>query len=146
MGTMNRRDLLLSAIAWGGTTWVGSARASGPLVVVVNPSVAQRKFSRGELSALFTTRKRNYDDGQRIIPLNLPPRDAARVTFDQKILEMDPDEVARYWIDRKIRGGNPPPRHVPSAALVARLIEKLPGAIGYVPTSLAGNLKIVASV
>ncbi len=143
---MNRRDLLLTAVAWGGATWVGTAHAESPLAVVVHPSVAQSTFSKSELSAIFTTRKGNYDGGQRIIVLNLPPRDDSRVLFDRQVLGMGPDEVARYWIDRRVRGGTPPPRHVPTAALMARLVEKLPGAIGYVPASLAGSLKIVAKI
>lgn len=143
---MNRRELIAAAVALGSATVIGRAQAAEPLVVIVNKSVGQAAFSQGELSAIFTTRKRNFDGGQRVIPLNLPPRAEARVTFDREILGMGPDEVARYWIDRKVRGGNPPPRHVPSAALVARLVEKLPGAIGYVPASLAGTLRIVARI
>lgn len=143
---MKRRELIAVAIALGGAAVIGSAKAAGPLVVIVNQSVKQAVFSRGELSAIFTTRKRNFDGGQRVIPLNLPPRDEARVAFDHEVLGMNPDEVARYWIDRRVRGGNPPPRHVPSAALVARLVEKLPGAIGYVPASVAGTLRVVARI
>lgn len=143
---MNRRELIASLVALGGTSISHPSLAAIPLVVIVNSSVSQGSFSTGELSAIFTTRKRNYDGGQRVIPLNLPPGDEGRVTFDKKVLGMGPDEVARYWIDRKVRGGNPPPRHVPSAALVARLVEKLPGAIGYVPASLAGKLRVVAEI
>ena len=140
---ITRRVLLAGATALGASSIVEHAHAAG-LVVVVNKSVAQGSFSKSELAAIFSTRKRNYDGGQRIIPLNLPPRKSQRVEFDQKVLGMNPDQVARYWIDRKVRGGNSPPRHVPSAALVARLVDKLPGCIGYVPASLAGDLKIVA--
>jgi ABC-type phosphate transport system substrate-binding protein len=143
---MNRRELFASTVALCGSAIIGEARAAGPLVVIVHGSVTQGSFSQGELSAIFTTRRRNYDGGQRVIPLNLPPGDEGRVTFDEKVLGMSPDEIARYWIDRKVRGGNAPPRHVPSAALIARLVEKLPGAIGYVPASMAGSLRVVARV
>jgi hypothetical protein len=40
--------------------------------------------------------------------------------------------VARYWIERKIRGQGGPPRIIPSANLVARIVARVPGAIGYV--------------
>jgi hypothetical protein len=59
---------------------------------------------------------------------------------------MNPDEVARYWIDRKVRGGDPPPKHVPSVAMMAKLVERLPGTIGYLPASAARGLRIVARV
>jgi ABC-type phosphate transport system substrate-binding protein len=143
---MNRRSALSAALVVGTSGYFRFAQAAGPLVVVVNAKSGQSTFSESELAAIFTTRKRNFDGGERIIPLNLPPRNEGRVTFDQQVLGMGPDEVARYWIDRKVRGGNSPPRHVPSAALLARLVEKLPGAIGYVPESLAGGLTIVARI
>jgi hypothetical protein len=33
-----------------------------------------------------------------------------RIGFDQTVLRMGPDEVNRFWIDRKIRGLPGPPR------------------------------------
>jgi ABC-type phosphate transport system substrate-binding protein len=140
---MKRRDFI--AVAVGAATWARLEEAAADqLVVVVNENVRQSTFSNGELAAIFTTRRRNYENGGRIIPLNLPARSGDRVHFDESVLGMDPDEVARYWIDRKVRGGDPPPKQVPSAALVARLVQKLPGAIGYVPASMAAGLKIIA--
>ena len=71
---MNRRIILTGAVALGTSSLIGAAEAAGPLVVVVSGDVNQGSFSNSELAAIFTTRKRNYDGGQRVIPLNLPPR------------------------------------------------------------------------
>lgn len=83
---------------------------------------------------MFTTRKQSWSGGKRIVPFNFPPKHEVRVAFDQAVLEMDPDAVARYWIDRRIRGGNPPPKQVSNARMIVRLVEKLDGAIAYVPS------------
>jgi hypothetical protein len=51
----------------------------------------------------------------------------------KELLGMSPDEVGRYWIDRKVRGQSAAPRSLPSAAHVAKVAAKFPGAIGYLP-------------
>lgn len=70
--------------------------------------------------------------GRRLIPLNLAPMLRERVGFDKTVLNMSPDTVARYWIDRKIRGDSGPPKSIDSADLVQRVVARLEGAIGYV--------------
>jgi hypothetical protein len=44
---------------------------------------------------------------------------------------MTPDDVGRFWIDRKIRGQSGAPRALPSPLHVAKVVAKFPGAIGY---------------
>ena len=60
---------------------------------------------------------------------------------------MDPDAVARFWLDRRVRSGSPPPRQAPDPVMIARLVAKLEGAIGYVPESLvARDVRVVARI
>jgi hypothetical protein len=96
---------------------------------------------------MFTTRKQSWNGGGRIVPFNFPPKHEVRVDFDRAVLEMSPEEVARYWIDRRIRGGTPPPKSVNNAALIVRLVSKLEGAIGYVPrSSVDPSVRIVTQL
>ncbi len=143
---IERRTLLGGMAAVLATSMVRSTLAGENLVVIAHESVSQGQFSQQDLAAIFTTRRRNFDDGSRIVPLNYEPRHEHRVYFDRAVLGMTPDEVARYWVDRRVRGGNSPPRHVPSAQLLRKLVEKLPGAIGYVPETMAAGMKIVGRV
>jgi hypothetical protein len=99
------------------------------------------------LAAIFTTRQQTWSRGARIVPFNFPAKHPSRVAFDQKILGMGPDQIARYWIDRRVRGGKSPPKQVSSGALIVRLVDKLEGAIGYVPESIVtGNVRVVAKI
>jgi hypothetical protein len=60
---------------------------------------------------------------------------------------MDKDEVAKFWTDRKIRGGARPPRKAPSTSAVAKLVAEDVGAIGYVKSSdLSATVRKVAVV
>ena len=52
--------------------------------------------------------------------------------------------MARYWIDRKIRGQSGAPKAVEPVDVYARVVAKLDGAIGYVKVSdLRGDVKVL---
>ena len=79
--------------------------------------------------------------------MNLPTSDTTRQGFDAAILGLDPDRVQRYWIDRKIRGGNRAPAEAPSAAIILKAVSQSPNAIGYVEAAQApSNVKVVARI
>jgi len=57
----------------------------------------------------------------------------ARSIFDRQIQGWSPEEAARYWTDRKIRGGGAGPKELGSAKNVQMYIYKYPKLVGYVP-------------
>lgn len=128
----------------------GPASANGStdsLAVVVNPGVPVTKLSASELEAIFSCSRKNWPDGSNISAFSYPPEDPIRRAFDSVVLRMSPDEVARFWLDQKVRGAARPPRQVPDPGLAARLAAKLPGSIAFVPEALvAPGLKFVAHV
>lgn len=101
------------------------------LVVVVNADSPMSDVSMNMLRNVFLGETVTDPSGRRILPLNQPPHSPDRVGFDRVVLDMSPDEVARYWIDRKIRGQSDAPRSVDSPALLRRVVARLPGAMGY---------------
>lgn len=109
------------------------ARAGGEitLAVVVSPGSKLTNISTADLRRVFQSERLTDPDGNRLVPLNHPPKTVDRVGFDKTVLEMDAEAVGRFWIDRKIRGGSGPPRTVDSLATLRRVVEKLPGAIAY---------------
>lgn len=135
---LSRRNLLAGTLAVGTMSWLGEARAGADLSVIVHPSNHER-LSLPEIAAVFTTRKQSWSSGKKIMAFNFPAKHEVRVAFDREVLRMSPDEVARYWIDRRIRGGNPPPKQVNSAQIIVRLVAKLEGAIAYVPRGLVDD-------
>jgi hypothetical protein len=142
---ISRRHALLGAGALVTASLVTPAWAE-ELVVVVHPSNPEMP-TRAQLAAMFTTRRQSWNGGARVVPFNFPPKHQVRVDFDKAVLEMSPEEVARYWIDRRIRGGTPPPKSVSSAQLIVRLVSKLEGAVAYVPrSSVEGDVRIVTAL
>jgi ABC-type phosphate transport system substrate-binding protein len=135
-------SLLLAALALTGNAHSGADE----IVVIAHPSTSVGALSESDLRPIFQTTKTSWEGGTAL-PLNLPDSDAARRGFDAAVLGLDPDRVARYWVDRKIRGGNPPPKNVANASLILKVVASKPGAIGYVPaSSLTSQVKVVARI
>lgn len=114
------------------------------LAVIVSPNSKLTNISTADLRRVFQSERLTDPDGNRLIALNHPPKTVDRVGFDHVVMGMDPEGVGRFWIDRKIRGGSGPPRTVESLATLRRVVEKLPGAIGYIrPGQLSNEVRAV---
>jgi hypothetical protein len=107
----------------------------GPLDVIVHGASKVEALSAYELESLFTRTQTRWSDGSTVIPLSFPMSSEPRVLFDRIALRLDPDEVGRFWLDRRIRGMGTPPKQVPTAALMLQVVANLRGAIGYLPAS-----------
>ena len=117
------------------------------LDVIVHASVPQQPLDRAGLAAIFSMTRRSWGDGLSAVPFNYAPDNPLRRTFDSAVLGLAPAEVARFWIDQRIRGYGHPPRQVADPAIVVRLIANLKGSIGYVPAGTADkSVRIVARI
>jgi hypothetical protein len=141
MGILSMRRRVLSLLILAGVLAAGllalaprpvRAGSDVALAVIVAPNSKLTNISRDDLRRVFQSERLTDPDGNRLIALNHPPKTVDRVGFDQAVLGMDAEAVGRFWIDRKIRGGSGPPRTVESLATLRRVVEKLPGAIGYI--------------
>ena len=94
-----------------------------------------RKLSWSQIRGIYLGDSIKDAGGSRVIAINQLPNTPDRVAFDRKALNMSPDEVGRFWIDRRLRGHGAPPRSFAPPALLQRLIQKLPGAMTYVRLS-----------
>jgi len=145
MSLTRRKFLLLLAAVGLSTTY---SFASDPtLAVIVHPEVEVKRLSDVELESIFLTERRYWSGTRPIIPFNLAPRSEERALFDRVVLRMEPEAIARYWLDRRVRSGNPPPRQAPDPMTVGRLVAKLPGAIGYIPESFVTHeVRVLARI
>ena len=118
------------------------------IAVIAYPQAAARPTSSIEIETMFTRTQTRWADGTPIVPINAPPGTDLRVQFDQVVLRLSPEEVGRFWIDRRVRGLGLPPRHVGEPATVVRVVEKLAGAIAYAPEDVVRNarVKVVARI
>lgn len=126
---------------------IGHADDTEDMLVVVHPRSRINVLSAQQLEAIYTRSTTRWDDGALIIPFNLADTSPLRHRFDRTVLRLDPQQVGRFWLDQRIRGLGAPPKQVPDVALLVKVIERLPGSIGYAPMSrVRPGVKIVARI
>jgi hypothetical protein len=124
-----------------------AAQAAEAFAVIVNAAVPDGALSRSDLQNVFLRRQLTWSNGVHVIPINYEAGTPLRVSFDRSVLGLEPTQAARYWIDARIRGGTEAPRTAPSALLVARVVPKLRGSVGYVLASqVPAGVRVVARV
>jgi ABC-type phosphate transport system substrate-binding protein len=144
-----RRKLLLATVlAIPVLTWATGSIAGGDLlVIIVNRSNPVKELAQNDLRPIFQTTKKAWGSGEDAVPINLPEDSQLRNDFDQAVLGLDPERVARYWTDRKVRGGARPPVRVPTTSAVLKAVATKPGAIGYIRQSeVNSSVKVVAKI
>jgi hypothetical protein len=133
-------------LAAASTLWLTEGRASADptrLQLITSKSNGLTDLSLANLRQAFYG-KQVLVGSMKLVPLNHPPGTADRVVFDRVVLGMGPEEVGRYWIDQKVRGGDSPPRTIESVGLLLRVVAALPAAVAYVREGFSTpDLKIV---
>jgi len=120
-----------------GNTAVGSGYA-----VVVSSESAIADMAPDKIRDIFLKR-RNFEGGTRLIPVNLVGEDEPRREFEAAVLGMDREAINRYWISNHFQGVSPPTTQA-SLQSVKSFVENVDGAIGYVPLDMVdGNLRVV---
>ncbi len=137
---------ILSVRAWS-KDGAGNTTGNDHLAVIVNKENPNLLLSPSQISAIFTAEMRDWPGDGTILAFNYPPETRLRILFDKIVLGMTPDEVGKFWLDQRIRGSIRPPRQIPEAGLVLRLVAKMTGAIGYVPTAIVDDtVRLVARI
>lgn len=139
-----RQSLLLLGAPALDSLLPGRAAAAHLLVVVTRKTSSLTDLSLRELKRLYQSEQVDGPDGTPLIPLNQAIGTPARVHFDQVVLGMSPDAVARYWVDRKIRGQTGSPKAIPSLDLLRRAVASVAGTLTYLSASdVTADLKVV---
>jgi hypothetical protein len=123
-----------------------TARAADRVVlaVFVSKDSSLQDLKMNELRRVFTNADDSAFSGQRSVPFNHTAHSTDRVGFDQTVLHMGPDEVSRFWIDRKIRGMPGPPRAVDSLSQLLHLVSRNSGGIGYArPGQVTSEVRVI---
>jgi hypothetical protein len=109
------------------------------LVVIVAQATGVTDISLIALRRAFRGESAEYPNGKRVIPFNQAVGSPERVAFDRAVLGLEPDEVGRFWITRRIRDEGLPPRTLPSAEVGQRVVAAYPGALTYVRSSMVDH-------
>ena len=126
-------------------TVIASSNIAGQEVrvaVIVHPE-RHAKLSVEEVAQIYLRRKRFWDDGAAIVPLNLPSQAPLREHFSRIVLNQAETRLADYW-NRQYFYGILPPATLASTEAVRRYVASDPNAIGYVPVSeVDGSVRVI---
>lgn len=123
--------LLALAALIGALPLAAAAPEAGPIAVIVHPQRAA-SLDADELAQIYLRRRRFWDDGRAIVPLNLPAGSSLRLRFVQQVLHQPERHLADYW-NRRYFDGVFPPATLASTAAVRRYVAGDRNAIGYLP-------------
>jgi ABC-type phosphate transport system substrate-binding protein len=114
----------------------------GSLVVIVHPE-RRAELSTEDVAHIYLRRKRFWDNGTPIVPLNLPSGTPLRRRFTDLVLRQSESRLADYW-NRQYFYGTLPPATLASTGAVVRYVAADRNAIGYVPVSEAdGSVRVL---
>lgn len=105
--------------------------AAPAIAVIVAPADAGASYRRADIANIFRRRLRFHDDGQPLVPVNLPLDHPLRERFSRAVFDLEPEEMEAYWNERYFHGVSPP-HVVGSVEAMLRFVATTPGAIGYV--------------
>jgi len=109
------------------------ARAETELVVLT--SKASKNWAQvvtadtGTLRRLYLGKRTRLDSRVRCI--EFPPGSEFHEVFRRRVLRMDQDELARYWIEEALKGGAVPPPEVESLEDLYSRLRQSEFVLGY---------------
>jgi hypothetical protein len=121
---------------------VGSAEEKPSIAVIVHPA-RHAELSVDDLAQIYLRRKRFWDDGAPIVPLNIAAGTPLRNVFSRVVLRQDEARLADYW-NRQYFYGILPPATLASTKAILRYVASDPNALSYVPaTEVDGSVRVV---
>lgn len=102
--------------------------------------------SREELASMYRRKALFWENGARIIPVNLPAAHPLRRSFSRLVLGALPEDLAAYW-NAQYFHGIAPPYVLSSEEAVLQFVATTPGAIGYVnAAAVNGQVRVLLTL
>jgi ABC-type phosphate transport system substrate-binding protein len=138
---MRRIGTILGAalLLLGATPTLAAAPA---LVVIVHPQRGET-LSVQDVANIYLRKRRFWNDGTPIVPLNQDPGGAMRERFSSRVLGAASADFASYWNEQYFQGVFPPAT-LSSTAAVKRYVAADANAIGYIEADgVDGSVRVV---
>ena len=112
-----------------------SLGADYAVVVAQNSSITMMELDK--IRDVFLKR-RSFEGGIKLIPVNPLGSDPVRLQFEMSVLGMERDEIDRFWTTSHFQGVSPPTTQA-SLTSIKRFVERVEGAIGYMPINMVDD-------
>ncbi|QHS09787.1 hypothetical protein [Sinimarinibacterium sp. NLF-5-8] len=123
----------LLGLLWGLPSHGAPATAPpSPMLAVVVAADWAEPLGTDALARAYLRKKQRWDDGRRLLPVNLPAGHPLRQSFSRAVLRQTTQALEDYWNEQYFHGVLPP-HVVQSTAAMARFVAQTEGAVGYLP-------------
>ncbi len=113
------------------------------LYIIANKDLPITHLDKNDIAAIYLLKKKHWENGEDIMPINLPAQADARTRFTAEIFDSTPEKLGSYW-DKMLFKGETPPVTQNSEQAVILFVERIKGAIGYVESKpQSPNIKIL---
>lgn len=110
-------------------------------VVIANKELQIHKVTREYLKQIYL-KKHTYLGERQLVPVNLAGQSSVRDSFEKHVLKMSRNRLKRFWTMEHYKGKRPPLTMLsPNSAL--KFVEKVEGALAYIPTNLLSKKSAV---
>lgn len=134
-----KRLLVLGFIA----TLMPLSNVWADLYIIANKDLPIKQLDKEDIAAIYLLKKKHWENGEDIMPINLSAQDDARTRFTAEIFDSTPEKLGSYW-DKMLFKGETPPVTQNSEQAVILFVERIKGAIGYVETKpQSPNIKVL---
>jgi ABC-type phosphate transport system substrate-binding protein len=103
------------------------------LYIIANKNLPTTQLEKSDIAAIYLLKKKHWENGDDIMPINLPATAEARTRFTAQVFDSTPEKLGSYW-DKMLFKGETPPVTQNSEQAVIMFVERINGAIGYVET------------
>jgi ABC-type phosphate transport system substrate-binding protein len=113
-------------------------------LVVISAKKPPLTLTQGQLSDVFLGRITSFPDGSAAVPVDQPESSPLREEFYLKVTNKSAAQARAHWAKLYFTGRGVPPRHGESSEDVKRMVNTIPGAIGYIDSSsLDDSVRVV---
>lgn len=104
----------------------------GEFQVIVNADNPVTKLTRSQVSDMLLKKVTKWEDGQKVIAVDLQADAKIREAFSQAIHNKNVAAIKAYWQKKIFTGKGVPPVEKDNDSSVIEFVKNNPGAIGYV--------------
>ncbi len=122
--------------------FVATTLALAEYKVIVNHGNPVSEISKKDLSRIYKMRKKRWDEGNSIMPVNLKGNSSVRKEFSKKVMGRSVKEVEAFYLKRALSGKGQPPKTMKTEKDVIDFVSSNIGAIGYVSKG-GGSVKTI---
>lgn len=118
--------------------------AMADVVVVVSAKSPLTNLKAEQVAEIFLGKRASYPDGTDAVPLDQPENSSTREAFYTALTGKSPALLKAYWSKLLFTGQGQPPRELPNADAVKKLIASNTRFIGYMDKdALDDHVKVV---